>query len=332
MRVFVTGSAGFVGAAVVRQLVGDGHEVTALALPGEPVASIETLPGTEVARGDITQPGTLAGLLHGHDAVVHLASLVAYGQRMEPCVRVNVDGTRNLARAAIDAGVRRFVHMSSVAVYGRQAGVELAEDSPMRKIGDPYGDTKIDAECLLRMLAHIGDLDLAVLRPSAMFGPGDRQFLPKLVENVRSGRARIIGDGTNRVDLLHVDDTAKFISHLLGTGAVGTFNLTDPSSPTLAELLEIVAGELGVPTPNRHIGFRVARLLAGAMEATSALTRKPPRLTRYAVSVVGRQYHYDISRALRAGFEPTCTVGDGVRDVVRSIGAPIPSSVPALAQ
>ena len=112
----------------------------------------------EIRWGDITRPHTLAGLMHGHDAVVHLASAVGYAQEMGTCVTLNVDGTRNVAKEAMASRVRRFVHMSSIAVYGRIPGQVITEKSPTRKTGDPYGDTKIDAEEFLGGLATRGHL------------------------------------------------------------------------------------------------------------------------------------------------------------------------------
>ena len=314
MRVFITGGTGFVGRALIRTLIDRGDRVTALLLPGE---SEDGLEGVAVARGDITLPRTLRGVMAGHDGVVHLAGAVGYGQQWDVCRRVNVDGTDNVATEARSAGIRRFVHMSSVSVYGRRANVRLDEDAPLRKTGDPYGDTKIDAEWVVRRRAH-NAFELVVVRPTVIYGPGDDKFLPKLVENLRSGGARIIGRGDNTVDLVHVRDVAEFLAQMLVEpgAAGGTFNLTDPATCTWSELLEAVSAEAGAPCPRGHIPYRAALIVAGAMEAAARVTRKQPRLTRYAVRVVGRQYHYDTSRAQRIGFEPSVEVRDGIRACV----------------
>ncbi|MBW2245180.1 MAG: NAD(P)-dependent oxidoreductase, partial [Deltaproteobacteria bacterium] len=170
-----------------------------LLLPGEPDPG---LGDARLIRGDVTEHESLAGLLAGHDAVVHLAALVGYGQRMDECLRVNRDGTRNIAAAALEAGARRFVQLSSVSVYGRAAGIPIDEEAPLQKTGDPYGDTKIDAERILGEHSRRGELDLTTLRPTVITGPGDDKFLGKVAENLRSGRARIIGRGDHAVDAL----------------------------------------------------------------------------------------------------------------------------------
>jgi nucleoside-diphosphate-sugar epimerase len=257
MRVFVTGAAGFLGRRLLPRLAERGHEPTALLLPDEPAP--EPVPA-RLVRGDITEPASLAGLLDGHDAVVHLAALVGYGQRMEACRRVNVDGTRNVARAAVAAGARRFVHLSSVSVYGRAAGVPLDEDAPLARTGDPYGDTKIAAERVLREHEARGELALTVLRPTVVTGPGDDKFLPKLAENLRSGRARVIGSGRHRVDAVHVDDVVALLARVLDDPRAvgGTYNVNHPGNPTWNELLALFAEALGVPAPRGHLPYALA--------------------------------------------------------------------------
>ncbi len=321
MKVFVTGASGFVGRALLSTLAECGHETTALLLPGESDAGIGS---SVVVRGDITDPATLRGAMDGHDAVIHLAGVVGYGQRWEPCTQVNVHGTRNVAREAVRAGATRFIHMSSVSVYGRIPEVLLTEDAPMLETGEPYGDTKIEAEQVLREVGAHGALNWTILRPTVIYGPGDDKFLPKLAENLRSGRARVIGRGTGTVDLVHVDDVVRFIEQLLSepraTGAV--LNLADPDTCSWKELLGAVASELGVPAPTRHLPYPVALAVAGVMEAVSRLTGKPPRLSRYAVRVVGRQYRYVATRAQTLGFSPSIPVEDGVVACLRPCPLP----------
>ncbi len=318
MKVFVTGAGGFVGRALLSKLVERGHSATALLLRGEPAGGLE--PSAQVVRGDITDPLSLRGALEGHDAVVHLAGVVGYGQEWRRCTLVNVEGTRNVAREAARAGARRFIHMSSVSVYGRVPEVLLSEDAPLLKTGEPYGDTKIDAEQALRAAAAGGDLDWTILRPTVIYGRGDDKFLPKLVENLRSGRARVIGHGRGSVDLVHVDDVVTFIERSLSEPrAIGaTLNLADSTTCSWKELLGVVAHELGVPAPTKHLPYPMALGIAGLMELASRLTRRPPRLTRYAVRVVGRQYRYLATRAQALGFESSRPLEDGIVDCLRA--------------
>jgi nucleoside-diphosphate-sugar epimerase len=310
MRVFITGATGFVGRALVKQLLAK-HQVTALLLPHE-----DDLEGCGCVRGDITNAESLRGLIKDQDAVVHLAGAVGYGKSWDLCRRVNVDGTRNVASEAVRAGARRFIHLSSVCVYGRIANQPLPENAPLTKIGDPYGDTKIDAERLLRDF----DLDLTILRPTVIYGPGDVMFLPKLVENLRSGRAKVIGSGKNTVDLVHVADVAAFIDNCLGNPDTinQAFNVTQPNDLRWREMVDLVADAIAVPRIKGRLPYPAALAVAGLMETAARLTGKPPRLTRYAVRVIGRQYDYRTEQAVAAGFRAHVPLRDGLRQAARA--------------
>lgn len=313
MRLFVTGAGGFIGRNLLPQLAARDHELTALLLPGEPE---QALPAMRVVRGDVADPASLAGALAGHEGIVHLAAAVGYGQGMDHCLRVNRDGTRNVAEAAVSAGARRFVHLSSVSVYGRAAGRPIDEDARLRKTGDPYGDTKIDAERILRAHEARGELALTVLRPTVVYGPGDDKFLPKLAENLRAGRARVIGSGRQRVDALHVDDLVELLARVLeDPRAVGrTYNLNHPANPTWNEFVAFLAEKLGVPPPAGHVPYPLALATAAGMELAAWLSGREPRLTRYAVRVVGRAYDYRVDRArTELGFAPRVDLEQGVR-------------------
>jgi len=313
VQVFVTGAGGFIGRNLLPRLAAEGHLPCALLLPDEDAAG---LPPCRVVRGDITRPESLGGLLDGCDAVVHLAAAVGYGQTLERCRRINREGTRHMVEAAVAAGVRRFVQLSSVSVYGRRPGIPIDEDTPFRHIGDPYGDSKIEAEELLQKHADRHEIDLTILRPTVIYGPGDDKFLPKLIENLRSGRARIIGDGSNRVDAVHVDDVATLVARVLADPRAigGVYNVSNPNNPSWKELLSWVAEAIGVDPPRSHLPYSLALIAAAAMELAARLTGGEPRLTCYAVRVIGRDYDYRVDRAKsELGFEAKVDLREGVR-------------------
>lgn len=313
MRILVTGASGFIGGAIVRRLLKSGHSVKALLLPQEPE---QAAGGAFIVRGDVTRPETLSGSMSDIDAVIHVAGSVGF-QSWRNGIAINRKGTRNVVREAVRAGVRRFVHLSSVSVYGRVPDVPLQEDSPLKKIRDPYGDTKIDAENILLDQARQGKLDLTIIRPTVVYVPGDNKFLPTLIENVRNPGFRIIGKGSQSVDLVHVEDVAAVVLRVLeDPRSIGkAYNLTNPANPSWDDMVRMVSSELGLPIPERHVPYRIAYLLAGIMERVSRLTGKPPRLNRYTVRVVGRQYHYLTNAAERdLGFAPSVGLLDGLKE------------------
>ncbi|MDP6978432.1 MAG: NAD-dependent epimerase/dehydratase family protein, partial [Myxococcota bacterium] len=259
--------------------------------------------------------------------VIHLAALVGYGLSMDACLRVNRDGTRNIAAEAAAAGARRFVHLSSVSVYGRAIGHPIDEETPLRKIGDPYGDTKIDAERILGGFGERAELDVTMFRPTVITGPGDDKFLGKVAANLRGGGARIVGRGTHAVDALHVDDVVELLARALtDSRSIGrTYNVAQPSNPCWNEFLPRFARALDVPPPSGHVPYGVALVLAAILETVARLRGIEPRLTQYGVRVIGRPYHYVAERVKRElDFEPKRDLYVAMQDWIESESRPEP--------
>ncbi len=318
MNIFVTGATGFVGRSIIKGLKACGHSVSILALPNEEVSGLKDI---QIHRGDITKKETLIGVMRDQDIVIHLAGAVGYGQQMDLCRKINVDGTVNMALEAHNCGVKRFIHMSSVAVYGRQNQGAISESTPFLKIGDPYGDTKIDAEIELNSIEKRTNLNITYVRPTVIFGPGDDKFLPKLLENIKSGNAKIIGDGKNRVDLIHIDDVVRFFVAILDNPkSYGqAYNLTNSENGNWDQFLETMGNELKLKSNVGHIPYPIAYAVAGVMEFVSHFTKKSPKLTRYAVRVVGKHYNFRMEKAQNElGFMAEIGIKEGIAPLIES--------------
>jgi nucleoside-diphosphate-sugar epimerase len=315
-KIFLTGASGFIGRNVIKRLK-DNYQLTLLLLPDESIAGLGDM---NIVRGDITRQRSLSGLMNGHDTVIHIAGSVGY-QSWRNCLSINVDGTRNVLKQAVKAGVIRFIHMSSISVYGRVPDIRITEEQPYKKIQDPYGDTKITAEQLVKKFAEKHRIDLTILRPTAVYGEGDSKFLPGLVQNLNTGKFRMIGDGNHSVDLVHVRDVAESVYLVLhNQESIGqAYNIANENNPSWSVFLKAICSELGIPSPDRNISYKQAYMLAGFMEFFSKFSRRPPRLSRYAVRLVGRQYNYSIEKARNElGYEPSLDLLEGFRQSVRS--------------
>ncbi len=315
-KIFVTGASGVVGRAVVKRLK-DNFSLTLLLAPEEPAIGLGK---QNIVRGDITRPRSLAGLIKGHDTVIHLAE--ASGQQgWRNCLSLNVDGTRNIAKKAVKAGVIRFIHLSSVAVYGRVPQVTITEEQPCKKIKDAYGDTKIEAEKIVRKFAQKNRIDLTILRPTAAYGEGENTFFPWLLERLQSGKFRIIGDGRHPVDLVHAADIADAVYlTLLKPESVGqTYNIANGENPSWNRLLEEICPALDIPFPHRSLSYKTACRRALIMEFLSAFSNKQPRLSRHLVRLIGRKYDYSIRKARKElGFEPSVNPIEGILECIRN--------------
>ena len=172
-RVLVTGATGLLGGAVIRRLLEGGSSVLALVRDS---ARARGLLGSEVAiaEGDLTDPASLRSAVNGCFSIFHFAAVLNEFQPLRFYWRANIEGTRALAEAALAAGVERFVHASTVAVYGLRATGRIDERSPRVRCGDSCGDTKLEAEELIRQMAVVRGLPAVIVQPTQVYGLGDR--------------------------------------------------------------------------------------------------------------------------------------------------------------
>ena len=324
-RVLVTGASGFLGGHLVRALASRGIAVHA---QGRDTARLAFGSGVQICRTPLSDVGALTDAAKGCDAIVHAAALSAPWGRRQDFVDANVVGTANVITAARAARVRRLVHISSPAVIFDGRDQHLLDDStpyPAR-LGCEYARTKRAAETLVRAAA--GDIDTVTLRPKAIYGAGDRALVPRLLRAARRGALPEIGDGTNNVDVTHVDDVVHAIEcALISDRGVGeTFLITGGEHVPLWPMIRSLLTGVGLPVPSRHLSLNAALVVAGALEVVAAITGREPTLTRYSAQILARTQTYDITRAQTLlGYTPRVTSGDGIArtiDALRRESAP----------
>lgn len=288
MRVLVTGASGFIGGPACAALAERGHEVVALVRrPGsEP-------PGTRAVQGDLTDRASLerAFAQAGPSAVIHLAAENG-AQRSEARLRAaNVQGIENLIAACRAVEPPPRVVFVSTVVTGEAHGALLTEDAPL-PVETAYGRTKQEGE---RLLAHSG-LDVVVVRPCHVYGPGG-WFAEEIVERLRGhGRLAIVGSGRNAWDLVHVDDLASALAMAAESGRPGEiYHCADDVPTTYAEAVGRAAQALGVGRP-RRVPALVARLLAGS-GPVAAITRSARTSNAKLKSELGWAPRFPDSRA-----------------------------------
>ncbi|HEY8258898.1 MAG TPA: NAD-dependent epimerase/dehydratase family protein [Gemmatimonadales bacterium] len=318
MRALVTGAQGFIGRAVVAGLHARGWQVTALDLTG-PSAP---LPGVDVVTADIRRLDGWRSAIERAEVILHLASAHLQVNLPESVYwETNVKSLRPFLEAARAAGVKHFVHTSSVGVHGSLAVVPGNEDSPFAP-ENLYEKTKAAGEAeVTRFIPDAGSMGVTIVRPGWVYGPGDPRT-EKILGAVARGRFVIFGGGKNQRHPIYIDDYVEGMAQiLLKPQTYGrTYVLAGPSylsSRELVQAAEQVTGgrtRLRVPLP---VGYAAG---LGAEMVCKVLRASPP-ISRRTLAFFTNQNAFDTARARREfGFAPPTGIVEGFRRVWESMG------------
>jgi len=317
----VTGANGFLGSRLARTLLAAGHPVRAGVLPGTSTAAIDHLP-LEIVPLDVTRPETLPPAVERVTTLVHLAALLRDAGPAAPLLRVNAEGTRALLAAAADAGVRRFVLVSSLAVHAYRDHRDSDEDAPRDGGALPYGRSKIAAEDHVRAAHAAGRLEGVVVRPGMVpFGPRDRLAFPPLARALARGLLPLIDGGRARFTTSYVENLADGLvlagAHPAAAG--GTFLLTDGQPVSWREYLGAIAAALGCAPPRWSLPSSLVAPAAALVEAAWGHLPLPgePPLTRYRARLLAHDLVFRSDRARRVlGYAPRVGIEEGLRRTV----------------
>lgn len=312
MRVLVTGATGFTGQHLAHHLRARGDEVRALVRDPSRAAPVAAS-GVELVTGDLKNRDDIAAAVRGVEVVYHIAAIYRQAGLPEQEYRtINADAVGAIVREAADAGVRRVVHCSTVGVHGDVEHPPANEDAPLGP-GDVYQRTKLDGERAARSAAAESGIEVVIVRPTGIYGPGDRRLL-KLFRGVARRRFVILGAGRIFYHLTYIDDLVEGF-RLCGTvpAAAGrTYILAGPDVTTLNELAAIIAQEAGVAPPRLHLPVWPFWLAGAACEALCSPLGIEPPLYRRRVDFFTKSRAFDISRArAELGYAPAVGVREG---------------------
>ena len=325
MKVLVTGAAGFLGGHLVDMLLERGNDVRAMVRPVEDSARLKALEGVEVVHGDLTEPETLKRAVQGVQRVYNVAAKTGPWGLEDIYWAINVQGLADLINAALDAGVQRIVHTSSITVYGHHLHGIVTEDHPFRAEDNPYSRTKIAGEKLIANLVKDRGAPVVIVRPAWIYGPRDTASFGRFVALVESGKGFIIGSGNNIVPVVYVRDVAQGLIKAgdAGNKAIGqAYTIADDRRGTQAEYLNTIADFLQVPPVSRHVPYFALHGAGRVAELTwQALGRRksaPPPITTYGITLLGGNQEFSIEKARRElGYEPEFDVIHGVSEGVK---------------
>jgi len=323
----VTGGTGFLGRRLVERLIRDGRRVAVLGRT--PAPDLEAK-GVAFVRASLDDAVAVRAACEGRRTVFHVAAKVGVWGRYDDFFRTNVLGTRALLAGCRASGVAHLVHTSTPsvvyngrAIAGADESLPLTQDCP-----SPYPLTKAMAEAEV-LSANEPRLRTIALRPHLIWGAGDPHLVPRVLARARQGRLRIIGDGLNRVDMVHVENAVD--AHLAAERALSGGNLqaagrayfiTNGEPVRLWEWINALLEALGEPRITRHVSLGMAHAVGGLCESlwrVLPLKGEPP-MTRFIAAELAKDHWFSIAAARRdLGYEPRISMAAGTTELIAAL-------------
>jgi 2-alkyl-3-oxoalkanoate reductase len=320
MKILVTGGTGFLGRYLTAQLLDRGHEVDIMGRDFAPVQDLVAR-GVKPVGADLRDHGAVHAACAGKEAVFHVGAKSEPWGKCADFHAINAGGTAAVVEGCRMYDVRRLIYVSSPSVvFDGKDQIDATEKVLYpRRFTSVYALTKKLGEDAVN--AARGEMETVIIRPKAIFGPGDRALLPRLIAAARRGRLPQIGDGKNLVDLTYVENVAQaLVLALESPAAIGnTYTITNDEHPALWDLIREALRHLHLSTQLRQIPLGMAMAAASTMEAIAAVTGwagaagREPTLTRYSALILARTQTYDITAAKRdLGYTPHVSLAKGI--------------------
>ncbi len=329
MNTLVTGGGGFLGRAITEQLVARGDVVRTFSRGDYPF--LQSL-GVEALRGDIRDAAAVAAACRGIDCVFHTAAKPGIWGPWAEYYSINTVGTRNVLEGCRQHEVAALVYSSSPSVTfdgSAQEGVDESAPYPKRWLCH-YPHTKALAEQLVLQADTPGRLRTVALRPHLIWGPRDGHLVPRLIARAKAGRLRQVGDGTNLIDMVYIDNAVQ--AHIdagdvlreADPRAGGKPYFVSQGQPVRCwEWINEILGLAGLPPIDKRISLAAAYRLGGVCEGLYKLLgigREPP-MTRFLAAQLGRSHYFDIAAARRdLNYQPLVSTEEGMTRLADWLG------------
>lgn len=319
MNILVTGGTGFLGKALARRFIKEGHHVTIIGRNKQTGSQLEA-EGITFIQANLNELEAMIQACQHKDYVFHCGAKSSPWGKYKDFYDANVIGTKNIIIGCKEHHVKRLIYVSTPSIYSYfESRENIEEDSPLpTKFMNDYARTKYLAEQEIDQ-AHRMGLPVITIRPRAIFGPEDNAIIPRLIKaNQKIGVPMIYG-GNARIDITYVDNVVEALllcmyspAHTLGK----KYNITNGEPMLLHDMLEKLFNTLQINWKKRKMNYHVIFTLASLMEVIykGLLPKKEPLLTKYTVSVLSHTQTLNIEAAKNElGYEPITSVDEGMQ-------------------
>lgn len=299
--ILVTGATGHLGNVLVRRLVSGGEQVRALVLPDDRCAGLEALE-VELVKGSVLDLESLDLAMQNVDCVYHLAAIISITPGAEALMRrVNIEGVRNVASAALKGGVNRLVHVGSVHAFRRMPdGIVVTEETPLAtdSPAGTYDETKAKGIAAVKDVVKQG-LDAVIACPSAIVGPYDYRgsLLGKALANFARHKVHLLVPGA--YDFVDVRDVADGLIAACDRGRTGEIYIVSGHHATLAEAKAIIQEAAGLHSGQIVLPWKLAIGFARVMQHVYRMTKATPQFTLYSLRTLADNAHFSSAKAAR---------------------------------
>ena len=314
MKILVTGATGYTGKRLALNLVAEGHHVRALARATSQIDELQKA-GIEIVIGDLARRDDVFRAVDGVERIYHVAAL--YRQTNVPDRAfwdVHVKGTENICEAALNCGVKKVVHTSTIGVHGSVANPPGDEESPFDP-GDLYQQTKLEGERLALRYAQERQLPLTVVRPAGIYGPGETRMI-KLFRAVKRQRFVMIGSGEIFCHFVYIDDLIQGLKLAADCPqAIGrSYIIAGDEYVTLNKLVAVIAEAVGAPAPRWRVPYAPVYLAGAICEWLCKPLGIEPPLHRRRVAFFDKIRAFRNDRARQElGYRPQIDFRTGIR-------------------
>lgn len=326
MKALVTGGGGFLGGAIVKLLIERGDEVITLSRYAH--KALDNL-GVEQVQADISNSKEVINASEEMDIIFHVAAKAGISLDYRNYYKTNVEGTKNIIEACKRNGIKRLVYTSSPSVTfsgQEQRYVDESEDYPKTFLS-PYSATKAMAEKIVLQSADM-NLGTVALRPHLIWGPGDTNLLPRIVERRKRGKLKHIGDGSNLIDSVYIDNAAE--AHILaadrlypGSAISGKAYFISQGEPLPSkDLINMILDAAGLPPVDKNISPQLAYFIGSIIESIYRTwdLKGEPVMTRFLARQLSTNHFFDIGVARRdLGYTPKISIREGMGILKREL-------------